>query len=247
MALSKWGRQRIQKGESVDAVLSDILSDSNSPAALLLVGVDLLLNSWPASRQSAIPFVGCPELLCLDQSLVWSEYFAERLPGQVVDKPHPRAAGFRSLIGLFEDYAVSGHQELRERLDSLLRAALERLGPFNEDSSLNDPAFMASHALNRLDPDNWKQGTGSPADDTVPMEYVAPKAEAQHLARLEDQSRSEIDDANLRAAIMVAVEDPTRASSDIAAAGRRQHSRWSERTTSTCRPQDRLHVLRSPA
>ena len=218
MALSKWGKQRIQNGDSVGAVLADILSDSNRPAAYLLVGVDLLLHAWPASRESAIPFLACPELLCLDRSLVWSEYVVERLPGRIVEDPHPRAAAFRSLIDLFGDYAVSGPPELRERLVSRLRTALETLGPCGKESSLNDPVFMAFHALNRLDPGNWRQATENPAGDTVSTEYVAPEAEARHLARLEDQSLPEIDDATLRAAIMVAVENATQSSSDLAAA-----------------------------
>ena len=134
MALSKWGKQRIQNGDSVGAVLADILRDSNRPAAYLLVGVDLLLNALPASRESAIPFLACPELLCLDRSLVWSEYVAKRLPGRIVEDPHPRAAAFRSLIDLFGDYAVSGPPELRERLVSLLRTALEKLGPCGKES-----------------------------------------------------------------------------------------------------------------
>ena len=216
MALSKWGQQRIQNCESVDTVLSDILGDSGTPSAFLLVGVDLLLSAWPASRESAIPFVACPELLCLDRSLVWSEYIGARLPDRVVEDPHPRAAGVRSLIDLFEDYAVSGPPELRKRLVSLLRATLERLGPFSEDSSLNDPAFMASHALNRLDRNKWRQVTENPADDTVSMEYVVPEAEARHLKYLEVKSRSEIDDATLRAEIMAAAEDVRRGSSDLA-------------------------------
>ena len=218
MALSKWGKQRIQNGDSVGAVIADILRDSNSPAAYLLVGVDLLLNAWPASRESAIPFLACPELLCLDRSLVWSEYVAERLPGRIVEDPHPRAAAFRSLIDLFGDYAVSGPPELRERLVSLLRTALEKLGPCGKESSLNDPIFMTFHALDRLDPSNWKHATENPAGVTVSMEYVAPAAEARHLSRLEDQSRPEIDDATLRAAIVVAVENATQSSSDLAAA-----------------------------
>ena len=77
---------------------------------------------------------------------------------------------------------------------------------------------MASHALNRLDASNWKQPTESPQGSTVSVEYVSPTAEARHLARVEDQSRPEIDDVNLRAAIMVAVEDRTQSSSALASA-----------------------------
>ena len=218
MALSKWGKHRIETGDSVDAVLADVLGGSDTPAAFLLVAVDLLINHWPAAREAAISFLACPELLCLDRNLVWSEYITERLPGGTVEDPVPRPAAFRSLVDLLGDYAVSGPPELRDLLVSLLRAASERLGPYREESSLNDPAFMAFHALNRLDPSNWKQAPENLAGGTVSMEYVALEAEARHLARLDDQSRPEIDDANLRAAIMVAVEDASQSSSALAAA-----------------------------
>ena len=218
MALSKWGKHRIENGQPVNAVLADVLGGSDTPAAFLLVAVDLLINHWPASRESAIPFLACAELLCLDHRLVWNEHIAGRLRSRILEDPVPRAASFCSLVHLLGDYAVSGPPELRERLVSLLRAASERLGPYGEESSLNDPGFMAFHALNRLDPSNWKQATENPTGATESMEYVAPETECRHLARLEDQSRPEIDDANLRAAIMVAVEDVTLASSDLAAA-----------------------------
>ena len=143
---------------------------------------------------------------------------AERLPGRLVENPVPRPATFPSLIDLFGLYALSGQPELRVRLVSLLRAASDRLGPCGEESSLNDPVFMALHALNRLDPSNWRQSTDKPAGATVSMEYVAPEAEDRHLARLESQSRSEIDNVNLRAAIMLAVEDATKSFPDLAAA-----------------------------
>ena len=218
MALSKWGKRRIETGESVDTVLADVLGGLDSPGAYLLVAVDLLLVHWRASRESSIPFLACPELLCLDRNLVWKEHVAERLPGRLVENPHPRSAPFRSLIDLLRDYTVSGPPKLRARLASLLRTASDRLGPYGEESSLNDPSFVAFHALNRLNPSNWKQETDSPVGARVSLEYVAPDGEARHLARLENESRTEIDDANLRAAIMAAVEDASQSSSALAAA-----------------------------
>ena len=216
MALSKWGKQRIENGGSLDTVLGDVLGGSDTPAAYLLLAVELLIGQWPASREAAIPFLACPELLCLDRRLVWSDYMAERLPGRMVEDPLPRPASIRSLVDLLGDYAVPGRPELRERLVSLLRTASERLGPCGEKSSLNDPVFMALHALNRLDPSNWRQSTDDPVGDTVLMEYVTPEDEARHLERLEGQSRSEIDDATLRATIIASVENAYQSSSDLA-------------------------------
>jgi hypothetical protein len=66
MALEAWGHRRIEAGEPIEKVLADVIGSSNPPAAYLLVAVDLLLSHWPESRVVAIPFVGCPELLCLE-------------------------------------------------------------------------------------------------------------------------------------------------------------------------------------
>jgi hypothetical protein len=43
---------------------------SPAPAAYLLVAVDLLLSHWPCSHTAGVPFVACPELLCLDRQRV---------------------------------------------------------------------------------------------------------------------------------------------------------------------------------
>ena len=99
MALREWAKRRVEKGASVDAVLADVIGRSDSPAAYLLLAADMIVDQWPASRESAIPFLACPELLCLDRSLVWSEHVAERLPNRMVEDPVPRLVLFaRSLI-----------------------------------------------------------------------------------------------------------------------------------------------------
>jgi hypothetical protein len=67
MALEAWAHRRIEAGETVEIVLTDVLGPSESPAAFLLVAVDLLLSHWPKSREAAVPFLACPELLCLDR------------------------------------------------------------------------------------------------------------------------------------------------------------------------------------
>ena len=211
MALSKWADRRVESGDSVDEVVADVLGPTAGPAAYLLVAADLLVNHWPLSRDLAIPFLASPEVLCLDRAL----YVAERLPGIVGEDSIPRSTSVRSLIDLLEYYAVTGPPELRDRLVSLMRAASERLGPYGEQSSLNDPAFMAHHALNRLDRRNWNQATENPADSAESMEYVPPDVEARHLSRLQDESRAAIDAVNLQAAIIGAVEDAKQSSAEL--------------------------------
>ena len=48
-------------------MLSDVLGSPGSPAAYLLVAVDLLISHWPKSCEAAVPFLACPELLCIDR------------------------------------------------------------------------------------------------------------------------------------------------------------------------------------
>ena len=235
MALSKWQKQRVENGESLDTVLGGVLGGSDTPAAYLLSAVDLLIDQWPASCESAVPFLGCPELRCLDRSLFWSEHVDEHLTSQIVENPLPRPDSIRSLIDLLGDYALSMQLELRAHLISLLDVASERLGPCSEHSSLNDPVFLVLHSLNRLDPSNWKPATENPSGAALSMEYVAPEAEARHLGRLKEQSSARIHDVGLRAAIMAAVTDASQSSSDLAAAAAKwaqqvpdgsSHHRW---------------------
>ena len=67
MALEAWGHHRIEADEPFDKVLSDVLGPPGAPAAYLLVAVDLMLSHWPKSCEAAVPFLACPELLCLDR------------------------------------------------------------------------------------------------------------------------------------------------------------------------------------
>ncbi len=67
MALEAWSHGRIEAGEPIEKVIADIIGAPNPPAAYLLVIVDVLLSHWPASSAAAIPFLACPELLCLDR------------------------------------------------------------------------------------------------------------------------------------------------------------------------------------
>ena len=67
MALEAWAHRRIEAGETFEKVLADVLGPPGSPAAYLLVAVDLLLSHWPKSREAAVPFLACPELLCIDR------------------------------------------------------------------------------------------------------------------------------------------------------------------------------------
>ena len=178
MALEAWAHSRIEAGETFDKVLADVLGPPGSPAAYLLVAVDLLISHWPKSREASVPFLSCPELLCIDgerhvhDNFEYPDFFGlkalqkEPVGAVSVEKLKKRASRQHSLEDLLGQYAVFGPVELRERICALLRRAAARLGPPDEQSNLGDPAFMVVHALNLIDPNNWREMSVTLADGT---------------------------------------------------------------------------------
>jgi hypothetical protein len=248
MALEAWAHRRIENGESFGTVLVDVLGPPGSPAAVLLVAIDLLLSHWPKSRGAAVPFVACPELLCLDRerqihdNLESPDFFGlralEKEPVGVVnlDSLKKRPSRRASLEQLLGQYALTEVVELRDKLNTLLRRAVQRLGPPSERSDFGDPAFMAAHAVNSVDPHNWRQVSVTRADGTQveAHEYVTPEAERVHLARLQEATQARQTDANMQAAVMLALDDPSRSSPQFAASA----VEWAQRVTITPKSED---------
>jgi hypothetical protein len=223
MALGVWAHRRIEAGETLEPVLAEVLGPSGSPAAYLLVAVDLILSHWPKSREAAIHFLACPELLCIDRE----RYAQDKLGLNAFPRDLVGAAGLeslsasrrRSLEELLNKYGVSD-QELREVLTPLLRSAAARLGPPDAQSNLRDPALMAVHTLNRIDPNNWREASFSLPDGTqrAGYEYVSPEAEVQHLAALQEATQDRHSDTNMQVALSLALEDASRSSPELVAA-----------------------------
>lgn len=232
MALEAWAHRRIETGESVEAVLSDVLGPSGSPATFLLVAVDLMLSHWPKSREAAVSFVACPELLCIDRERQIREYIPdfdpfglraltkERVGAPSLEELKKRPSRGCSLVELLSQYALSEPLELRTRLTALLRHAAARLGRPDVHADFRDAAFMAAHALNRINPNNWREVSVPLADGTTRQahEYVFPEVEKQHLASLQSASQDSVEDFNLQAAVTLALDDPSRSSPQFAAA-----------------------------
>lgn len=248
MALEAWAHRRIEAGETFDKVLVDVLGPPDSPAAYLLVAVDLLLSHWPKSREAAVPFLACPELLCIDRERhVHDNFEYPDIFGLKALQKEP--VGAASIIGLkkrasrrlmldqlLAQYAVFRPVELRQTLTALLRRAAERLGPPNEQSNLGDPAFMVVHALNLVDPNNWREVSVAPTDGTQGMghRYVSPEAENRHLAALQEAAQDRLADANIQAALGLALEDPSRSSPKLAATA----VEWAQSATATRKNED---------
>jgi hypothetical protein len=231
MALEAWGHRLIEAGEPVDKVLADVIGTANPPAAYLLVAVDLLLSHWPKSHVAAIPFLACPELLCLDQQRTIHDgveipdlFGLEALQKEPVGaasvaslKSRPsRRRALDQLLGL---YALDESVENRDELAELLRRAAARLGPPKDGSDLGDPEFMAVHALNVIDPKNWRKKTVQTQDGlTEGREYVPPEAESRHLQPLQEAARERQTDNAMEQGIRIALNNRERSSAAFAAA-----------------------------
>lgn len=203
LALGKWGHRRIEKGDPIDAVLADVLAPSSNAAAYLLVAIDLVCRHWPQSREVAVPFAACPELLCLDYQLNPS-----------LDAGQDSGARRFSLVDLLGLYANTPPFEQRDCLASFLQAARDRLGPYGERSDLADPAFMVRQALNLIDPNNWNVVDRT----TGKLRYSSPDVEKQHLKLQRDDLDRQYSEFNLQSTIKLAVHNRKLSSPELAAA-----------------------------
>lgn len=230
MALEAWAHNRIEAGEAFDVVLGDVLGAGDAPAAYLLIAVDLLLSHWPASRDAAVPFLACPELLCIDRER-WGHDIVpfpdilgvrelEREPRGLatLDSLKTRPSRRTTLDELLPNYVVDTPEDVRERLAALLRDALVRLGPYEDDADLGDPAFMAVHASNLLEPENYSDVEVRLRNGGTAMarQYVPPEAERLHMKRLQRARGDHSSAVNMQLAISAALDDPRQSSPEFA-------------------------------
>jgi hypothetical protein len=197
MALEAWAHVCVERGEQFKEVISDVLGPDGSPAAYLLVAVDVLLSQWSKSRDFIWPFAASAELLVLDRQRLLQDQLSSQLPVPWV-RPEPVAAvrldDLRSrpsrnvsLEAVLGHFALEGPPLIRESLRTLLESDSNRLGaPADDAPGLNDPSLMAVHALNRLDPANYTERSSSTRTKT--FQYISPADEAARFARLRQYS-----------------------------------------------------------
>jgi len=231
MALETWAHGRIEKGEPIDKVVDEVIGQGTVPAGYLLVAVDLLLSHWPDSHTAAVPFVACPELLCLDRQRVVGDNIqmpdifglkeVQREPVGLVSMEGLKARPSRrsTLDQLLDFYAMEEYSADRSVLTNLLQRAAVRLGPPQKQSHLGDPEFMVVDALNRIDPNNWRSATVQTADGPKEgWEYTPPAAERDHLKPLQDEMQERNANARMERSIRIALNNAGRGSTVFAAA-----------------------------
>ena len=240
MALATWANQRVSNGEEFADVLAAVLGPPGTPAAYLLVAVDLIIAHWPKGQEAAISLLASPELLCMDRMRQAQDQFQS---GSLIDAT--RLSKDYALENLVGNYACHFPTPLRTELHTLLEAAAQRLGPPDKASNFSDPAFMARHALYLLDPENWREVQLQQPNGTVinARNYEPPEVEALHLAPLSTQVAANTQKANISAALFLAIDDPSRSDTDLAAqAATWAHAELAQRpapSTDASNPTDR--------
>ncbi|MEY9182365.1 hypothetical protein [Bradyrhizobium sp. USDA 313] len=229
MALEAWAHQRIEAGDTVQSVLDRVLKDGD-PAAFVLVAVDIIISHWPKSKEAAVPYLACPELLCADRTRPAQENFEfpdffglkalEREPvGSVTRKSLKERPSRRiELERLIGAYAVYGPEEARGKLVGLLRKVLERLGPPELRSNFGDPRFMAIYAINLADPENYREREASRKDGTKTkvFDYISPPEEQAQILRFQSALGPKELDFKVQNDIGLVIEDSAQSSAQLA-------------------------------
>lgn len=224
MALEAWAHRRIDAGEALDGVLTDVLGPQGSCAAYLLVAVDLIISHWPKSLGVAAAFLGCPELLCIDHTrqvqdrVEMPDFFGfgalNREPrGSVTAADLKRRPSRRTTLDeLIGNFTFLASPEQLGTLRALLATAAVRLQEPDASAHLGNPEFMVRYALNLSDAANWQEVEVMLKDgsSTIARKYVSPVAEQAHLQTLRDAATEQESDFATRSALMLAVDDPGR-------------------------------------
>ena len=221
MALEAWSHVRIERGDALDEVIADILGPVGSPAAFVLVAVDVLISHWPKTLGAIKPFLGSPELLAVDRRrqahdsmpdvdlLGWGSVGPKEPRGPVtrasLQKRLSRRIPLEYLLGYFTHIEGADLDGLRR----VLEAASERLGPPQPDDTFAEPRLMARYALNLIDRTNWQPHDGG-------MVYISPPDETRHVAELQAKHAPQTADFGMDAAIQNALESAERSGPELA-------------------------------
>lgn len=214
MALEAWAHKRVEDGDPIETVISQIVGDPAMSNASLLVAIDIVLSNWPQSSEAALPLVACPELLCMDRlrpnhdNQEFPDFFGlkelqqEPIGEATLESLKTRNSRKVSLYDLLCQLPF-GPTDAVDKVRALLLRAVSRLGPPEKDSDLGDPRMMALHALNLLDRQNWQEVavTNGEGQEETFLQYKAPEAESNHLDPIRQEALARLEESGLRLAL----------------------------------------------
>lgn len=220
MALEAWSHARVERGDPVDQIIADILGPEGSPAAYVLVAVDVLISHWPKTLAAIAPFLGAPELLSLDRArqiqdslpavdlVGWGAAWPREPRGPItlagLQERLSRRVPLEAMLAYFTHIKGADHDGLRR----LLEAAAQRLGSPEQDDTFAEPRFMTRYALNQINLANWQP-------EERGLAYVSPPDEARHIAHLQAKQAPQTRDIAIDAAIQTALENAERSNPQL--------------------------------
>ena len=236
MALEAWGHRCIEAGEPFHDVMAKVLGTGSTPAAFLLVAVDLFISHWPITKDDGWPFLACPELLVLDHTRATRDNMRvnqidfmdaatlQKEPaGQVkLADLRRRASRGTSLDHLIGNYVFHGEADLLAVLRARIAEAALRVGPPDaENPGMGNVRFTAAHAVNLANANNWQDEISKRADGTevIGHRYHAPPAEREMLEPAAAESNAKLAETQLMLALAAALDDREKSSPELVNAG----------------------------
>jgi len=171
LALEHWAHQRLDEGETLEAVIGDIIGEGPILGALWLVIVDLVLSHSSLNGTILRDLLASPETLALDSSRANVDA-VDRMGGGLLgrawrespaaDKPIEENLASRvsrsvALHDVIPQLVLNSPEQELSVLQERLNLAVKRLGPWTQDVvDWESPEFMASHACRLSTKDGYK-------------------------------------------------------------------------------------------
>lgn len=217
-ALEAWSQKRLDDGESIEAVLADILGPEGSCAAYLQVAIDVLLSHFETSRDALAPFIANPDILAIDQSRSSHDMHGSSIetfgmgdePVGKVQLADLRARLSRkvALVHVIPNYIDD--DPVADRLRAQLGAEVEKLEPFDKHSSWVDPRFIGRFVHHALQGSNWIKH-----DDGTRRHQPSPELLA-HLEHMNGQHAEAVSSIDAESRINLAIEGGEHATPETA-------------------------------
>jgi hypothetical protein len=226
-AMEHWAHRRLDGGETLDAVIGDIIAEGPIVGALWLLIVDLVLSHSSLNGALLRDVLASPETLALDAGRANLDA-VDRMGGGFLGSAW--RSGPAADQAVEEDLAGRGSRSValhdvipqlvfnlsKEELCALraqFEAAVSRLGPWTDDAvDWASPQFMASHALRLASRDNYELVTEKDAagEEREGWIYKWPPGQNRWLEEESAKANTENLSFTRSLAVRVAMDDETK-------------------------------------
>lgn len=227
LALEHWAHQRLDEGETLEAVIGDIIGEGPIPGALWLVIVDLVLSHSSLNGTILRDLLASPETLALDSSRANVDV-VDRMGGGLLgrawrespaaDKTVEENLASRvsrnvALHDVIPQFVLNSPEQELSVLQERLNVAVRRLGPWTQDVvDWEAPEFMASHARRLSTRDGYKLVKDKDAEGTEREGWVYnwPPGQKKWLEQRATETGAEHSAFSRSLAVRTAMNDETK-------------------------------------